>query len=233
MKRDNNKYKPLVTILFIALAYSMLLGRISINQLSKLCDEYEDTLSKSRDLIYTQQDLILDLEDKNKSLEKKVGELNSAIYFNENDIREASGVTKQDLHNMLVGTNLVGLEDTFLTIEQELGVNAVFMVSLAGLESNWGRSERALYQNNLTGYEVYNDSSKGRTFNSQEDCLYVTANLLSSEYLNDNGNYYTGYSVDSVNTYYCLDKDGSVNTNWSREIKIIAKELLNKTMKAQ
>ena len=50
----------------------------------------------------------------------------------------------------------------------------------------------------------------------------ATAELISEMYINPNGEYYNGVSVESVNIRYCPDDGG----HWSSEITQIAYELL-------
>ena len=100
---------------------------------------------------------------------------------------------------MLKGTKLEGIEQALLNAEKEYNVNAIFLTSIVANESGWGTSKRAQTQNNLTGYAVYHDLSRGTTFSSKDQCIYGTAKLLANNYLNPNGKYYNGTSIYDVN----------------------------------
>ncbi|GAA0071776.1 hypothetical protein UT300003_33010 [Clostridium sardiniense] len=112
--------------------------------------------------------------------------------------------------------------------EQKYSVNAIFLLSLTAHESYWGKSERAVKQNNLTGYNVTSDEAEGKNFNSKEHSIMATAELLGKEYLTPKGLFYTGgYDIYRVNAIYC-----PVGGNtWSDDIVSIAEESLNKINK--
>lgn len=122
------------------------------------------------------------------------------------------------------GTGLEGLGSWYLKAEQVYGVNAIFLVALTAQESTWGTSNRAVTQNNLSGYAVYSDSAEGATFDSKGESIMDTAKLIGEKYINPDGEYYNGTSVASVNIRYCPGDRG----HWSSSITKIAYDLVNK-----
>ena len=72
------------------------------------------------------------------------------------------------------------------------------MAGIVALESGFATSRRAIEDNNLTGYEVYSDSSEGRLFNSHDESVLHTARHLSKNYLKEDSMYYNGLSVDAI-----------------------------------
>lgn len=139
--------------------------------------------------------------------------------FKPDDLTYKSNLTYDQLYAILKGSNLEDLTDAFIDAEKEYGVNALGLAGLVAVESGWNSSDRSEYQNNLTGYAVYSDSSEGKYFESKYDCVMHTAKLLKEDYLNPKGQWHTGYSIDSVNTNYSSDDD------WSSKITTIASKL--------
>lgn len=166
-----------------------------------------------------------ELENINQRIEK----IQSKVNFNHENVLEVSGVTDIHMKRALKGTGLMDMADTFAKAEEEYGVNAFFLAAIAAQESSWGTSERAVYQNNITGHAVYNSNAKGTYFNSKEESIMNTAELLRDIYLTPGSNRFEGYSVENVNTNYCFYEDGiTVDYNWCRSIISIAYELNDK-----
>lgn len=87
-------------------------------------------------------------------------------------------------------------------------------------------SSRAINDNNLTGYAVYEDTSEGETFTSKERCIMETAKLLKTQYLDSTGAYFYGLSIYDVNNKYS-QKNGEPNLEWNTTINNIAFNILN------
>lgn len=153
------------------------------------------------------------------------------IIYNEYDITQISHITANELYNVLIHINNGKLADyawTFKECEDIYGINAFFLVGLVAQESGWVTSNRSIYQNNLTGYAVYNDNSEGVYFNTKEDSIYSTAKLLKDKYLTYGAKYYRGKSIWNINSNYCYYQDGSEpNYSWSDYINQIANQCIN------
>lgn len=168
------------------------------------------------------------LDSELNSYKKALEDITKDISYNPYDLTVTSNVSKAQLEYALKGTSLSGLEGAFIASEKEYGVNAMFLVGLVANESGWGESQRAQTQNNLTGYAVYTDYSRGAYFSSKEESILETARLLSEDYLNPNGQYHNGYSLWQVNMKYSQVGDGQPNEEWSRVINSITNDLVNK-----
>ena len=153
------------------------------------------------------------------------------VYYNSMDITEISNISANELYNTLININngkLAKYAWTFKKCEDLYGINAFFLVGLVAQESGWDTSNRANYQNNLTGYAVYNNQSKGMSFDSKEDSIYETAKLLKDNYLTFGSKYYTGKSIWNINSNYCWYEDGNnPNYSWSDYINQIANKCIN------
>lgn len=161
-----------------------------------------------------------------ESLENKMKEVLPTsigdLHFNPNNLNEKSNANVARLNEMLKGTGLQGLGSSYKKAEEEYGVNAIFLISLTAEESAWGKSRRAREDNNISGFEVYNDSAKGARFNSKHESIMTTGKLLGNLYLNTNGKYYKGNDIYSVNKTYCPVNGYS----WSNNIIKIANKLM-------
>lgn len=112
------------------------------------------------------------------------------------DLRKPSGATEADLKKV-TKAGLVGLEDTFLEAEEKYGVNAIFLMSIASLESAHGT--QMFRTNNMFGY-----GNSG--YPSKEACIMDVAQGLSSKYLNPSGSLYGGSStLKGVNKRYAAN----------------------------
>lgn len=123
------------------------------------------------------------------------------------DVRLHSGATQEMIEAKLKGTPMAGLSESFIRAEKDHGVNALFLTSLAIHESGYGRSAIARDKNNLFGFQAFDRSpyQSARTFSSFEESIDHVAGYLSRAYLNENGSYFSGYSVESINTFYATD----------------------------
>ena len=142
--------------------------------------------------------------------------------FDKEDVRTKSNISISDLERVLKNTNLHELSSTFILAEEVYQVNSLFLLGLVSLESGHGKSRRSIEDNNLTGYAVYSDSSRGAVFESKEENILATAQLISEEYLKEHGQYFNGYSVEDINKKYSADE------NWHKKIIDIASDYRNK-----
>ena len=96
------------------------------------------------------------------------------------------------------------MESAYIEAENKYNVNAIFLLALSVHESFWGKSDRAINQNNITGYNVTSDSANGKDYNSKEECLLDTAKLLGEEYFSSKGLFYKGsLDIYTINKTYC------------------------------
>lgn len=203
-----------------------------LSELNSLNIEKEDTLKEQNELITLKKELEdkiiqMEIELSNKkfnenSNEQIVNLSQKDIHYNSENLLEPSNLNVEILKMLLKGTGLAGLEQDYIDAEKEYGVNALFLVGLSALESGWGTSKRAIYDNNLTGFGVYSDNSIGINDNSKRDNIFRTANCLKKNYLTVGGICYKGLSIKSVNISYC------VNMSWADNINRIILNLIKK-----
>lgn len=196
----------------------------TLNESIKL--QYELT---SKELQSTKEELV----KKNKEADKYKKLYNKQIepvVANKWNLKETSKASANDLKKVTKGTGLEGLEQAYVEAERKYGVSAIFLLALTAHESSWGKSYRAVYQNNLTGYNVTSDEAKGKKFASKESSILETAKLLGQEYLDKDGLFYTGsYDIYTINKTYCPVGGFS----WSKDIVKIMNQTVDKINKGK
>lgn len=146
------------------------------------------------------------------------------VNYNSEDINQISGITEEELHDLLLAKNessMAKLAGAFVDAENEYGINAFFLAGLAALEGGWAKSDRAIYDNNLTGMAVFSDSSTGTIYDSKYECILDTARQLRKFYLTPGAEHYNGTSSSDIEMSYCAKKD------WNEQIDKIAYGLVN------
>lgn len=125
----------------------------------------------------------------------------------ESDLRILSNLNENDYNIMLRGTKLEGLGGIFAKIETEYNINGLYMLGLACLESDFGKSNFAIQRNNLVGWNaVDSNPNKASYFKSKEECLTFVSNKLKTNYLSENGCYFEGFTGRDIDKHYCTDR---------------------------
>lgn len=118
------------------------------------------------------------------------------VRFAEETLIQPSGLTVAQLESKLL-YDLKPYAAAFLQAEADTGINAVFLASVAALESGWGRDMCA--PNNIYGWT---GASGFIAFESVPECIAHVAKFLEINYLTKGGMYYNGVTVDAVNVRY-------------------------------
>ena len=208
-----------ISIIYIVNQYQK--NKQLTSEITSLKTENEKIKISSKELKNT-----IDIMDKNiVSLEQELktnSSFNSFVHFNPNNITEPSGVSYEQLVYALKDTKLSAYIDSFLTVEKNYGINSLAMIGIVANESAWLNSDRTQRQNNVTGYAVYSDSSKGVSFSSIDESILTTAKLLQTDYINPQGRFYNGLSVSDVNIMYSSD------AKWNSTVASVANQLKDK-----
>ncbi len=125
-----------------------------------------------------------------------IGNLAIPAHAQETPLLTPCGLSSPELAAALL-CDLAPYADTFLQAEAETGINAIFLASVAALESGWGRYMAA--DNNIygwTGAAGYMD------FDSVDECILHVARSLKANYLSPDGPYDNGCTVAGVNRCY-------------------------------
>ncbi len=145
--------------------------------------------------------------EKNTKIKEKI----EPIQYDPNDLREPSNLTAWQIEKILEGSNLQVLAEEYYEMEQKYNINALFLIALNTEESGYGRSDLAVYRNNIGGVRAR--SGGFAHFESWESCLDYIANLIDKKYLTESGPYYNGTSIYDVNKKYCVGEQWAINLN--------------------
>ena len=214
-------------------SYSQLISTTNIITSTKTygvntCSIIENSNKVENDL--TLKDLLEQEQEYNDTISNEIKELNKeikkykrleSITFDSLDVTKVSNMTVEEIQYVLRGTNLEPLAQDFYDAEQEYEVNALFIISIAAIESGWGTSHRAVYDNNLTGFGVYSDSSTGINSDTKRGNILLTAKTLHNNYLTEGGSCYHGKSVYGVSRSYCTSE------TWTDKVSSVGNNLYN------
>lgn len=93
--------------------------------------------------------------------EVKEEKVKSFVLTVDSDLTIPSNISAKEAEKMLENyPKLHGLGAAFVKAEKEKGVNALYMLGLACLESNYGRSNFAVERNNLYGWCAYDSNPR-------------------------------------------------------------------------
>ena len=110
-------------------------------------------------------------------------------------IEEPCGMSTEELEGVLKG-ELKQYAQEFIWAEEDYGINACFLASIAALESGWG--EHRFKANNIFGF--------GRMeFESVPKSIDYVAWYLRKHYLNESGKYYRGGTIADIGKIWCPD----------------------------
>lgn len=186
--------------------------------------EYESLVAN----MDTKQEELNNLQTAKTELDTLISRKSDDLIFNPNNLLEISNASVDDIYKCLEGTALHELAPVYIEAENLYGVNALFLVGLTAQESGWGTSRRAVEDNNLTGFGVYSDSSKGINSHTKRGNILMTAKWLKEKYLTPGAILYNGFGIRDVNVRYCIGVDGNSDFHWSENISKIASESLAK-----
>ena len=173
-----------------------------------------------------QVEVVQEVQISNESLEpviEPVEQSQEELHFNINNVREESNLTVEQIQDVLEGTSLYPLAQDYIDLEEQYGINALFILSLTIEESGWGTSRIAHDNNNISGQRI---NGVYREFTSKYACLKETYRLISEEYINEEGKYYVGSSsIYDINATYCPD---TPKDSWANNIIEISKGIRSK-----
>lgn len=191
--------------------------QIEQEELARLQREKEEAAAKARE---EEERLRQEAERLKREEEERQRRALLVPTFNPYDITVLSNLSSEQFYQLLGNTGLLDVAWVFAYAEEHYGINALFLAGLTALESSWGTSNKAIHQNNLTGYNIVSDHSS-YSFESRADSVLATAKLLATHYVPSDGKYHNGLSVWGVNEKYCAQSD------WADKIVSIANRLLN------
>lgn len=110
------------------------------------------------------------------------------------DVSKPSGVTVEDLKTV-TSHGLVGLEEAFWQAEQDYGINCLFVMAIAAIESGNGTI-------NGVGNNMFGWGGGYIAFSSKAEGIDVVSRGLANNYLKPGASLYCGNTIASVNKRY-------------------------------
>lgn len=123
-----------------------------------------------------------------------------------------SGVSAEQIDAYLQGRGVMaGLGHAFVDVEAKHGINALFGIAQAALESGWGTSVIARNKHNLFGIQAYDRDPYGNAavYATPEECVSDWAVFLKKNYLTPGGVYYSGATPTGVARHWASDPEYS------------------------
>lgn len=152
--------------------------------------------AETKQIPITDEYFFFDETNQNKSLTKKVSTKEHTTNIG---VMTKSNLKAEQLEKGLL-KELKQYSQSFIDAEAETGINAVFLASVAALESGWGTSSVSLNNNNLFGWAK--ECGSYSDFKSIPHCVEYVSLSIKENYLSSNGVYFSGYEVEDINKFY-------------------------------
>lgn len=126
-----------------------------------------------------------------------------------------SNLTEEDIRLLIAGTELEGIEAAIIDVEEKYGINALFTLAVARLESGNGTSRIAQKKNNLFGINAIdgNAFNMATTFDTKSDSVYYFGDLIKNKYVDKGLD-----TIQKINKKYCT------STSWASKVTDIMKK---------
>ena len=138
--------------------------------------------------------------------------------YDYDNVTSPSNATEDYLNSLLEGYPVQSCAQAFVQAEKDYGVNALVLVGIVCLESDYCRSYRAITTNNLWGAAVYGDSSSGSYFDSWNSSISSLARTLKIEYITKEGR----INLDAIAEKFCT------TPGWGNTVSNVIDSLLTK-----
>ena len=114
-------------------------------------------------------------------------------------------VTFDELYKTIeiIAPDLVSITGALLENYEKYGIKPSFQLAVFCVESGYGKSDLALYKNNLCGFNAYPTETQtvyehATTFESKSACTLAFGDLIYNHYISNGRN-----TIDSISTKYC------------------------------
>ena len=145
----------------------------------------------------------------------------TAIYSDQlnltTDVMTKTNMTAYDVSKLTAGTGLEGIEQAVVDIERRYGINALFTLALATVESGAGESWLAVNRNNLFGIAAYDsDTDAAYYFESKAACVYEWGELI-----------YEDYFCEGLQTLVDINGKYASNPYWHSDVGSVMQSMAN------
>lgn len=130
------------------------------------------------------------------------------MYDLNTNVKSKSGLSADQLNSMVAGHGLAGTGQSFINGENAHGINALFALAHAIIESAWGDSYFAQQRNNLFGINAV-DSNPALAYGypSKAACIDYYFSFLDHSYLTPGGSWFEGTTIHSIFIHYSSSHD--------------------------
>ena len=180
----------------------------------------KDILKTSRDLSTTKKDFAA-YKNTVASAKTKEQTVSRGESYN---IKNFAPITATEVNNWIKskadpGSPFIGKGNIFIEAANESGLDPKFIISLAALESGWGKSQIAKDKNNYFGIAAYNASPEvsAKVFDGGlKEGIIGGAKFIATNF--SNNDYISVDSMQSGNKIYSQNSDGTANQSWSMQL---------------
>jgi hypothetical protein len=150
----------------------------------------------------------------------------AAAYTIDSDLKQTANVTGGQLDTAIDAISpespLIGLGDTWIDVQNNRNINAIYMVAHAALESAWGESDIAQEKQNIYGFDARDicPAECADEYASFEQCIRQVMEYIDNEYLTPGGTYYEGATLRGMNVHYATDNQ------WAEKIASIMNDIV-------
>lgn len=130
------------------------------------------------------------------------------------NVKSKSGLTADQINQLVAGHGLAGTGQSFVNGENSTGINALFALAHAIIESAWGDSYYATARNNLFGLNAVDSNPNLASFYPTKGaCIDYYFNFLNTEYLTPSGAWYAGgTTIHDIFVHYSSSHDTEGNS---------------------
>src|SRR5579859_3377804 len=126
------------------------------------------------------------------------------VFGLDTNVKSTSGHTADTIDALVAGHGLAGTGQSFVNNEAHYGINSLFALSHAIVESAWGDSHYAQTRNNLFGLNAIDtDPDHAFSYPSKAACIDYYFWFLDSAYLTPGGSFFSGgTTIHNVFVHY-------------------------------
>lgn len=125
------------------------------------------------------------------------------------DLQTPTNLTAAEIRPLIADSELEGIEDAVVEIEELYGINALFTISLAQIESGHGSSYLARTRNNLFGIAAYDgNEDAASSYSTKSDCVRQWGKLIKEWYFDE-----------GRTTPYSIGEKYASNPNWGSDVE--------------
>lgn len=131
------------------------------------------------------------------------------MYDLNTNVKSRSGLTADQINGLVAGHGLAGTGQSFVNGENAHGINALFALAHAIIESAWGDSYYATARNNLFGINAVDSNPDQASFYPTKGaCIDYYFAFLDRYYLTPGGDWYSGgTTIHNVFVHYSSSHD--------------------------